>query len=246
MLPTVYAVPEEKTSPRFAAAFAQGCGGEVVTTGVLRPGPWAGFGSSRTWQGLMQARRQGRDWWYGDHAYFGRGVWFRVTHNAFQHSGRGHGDKRRLERLGVEMAPWRRSGRHVLVCPPDAAFAALLGLDEQAWRSRVLTTLYANTDRPVVVRTRDQHKVRPLAADLVNCWALVTHVSNAAVEAVAAGVPVICTGDCAASIMGLCDPMQIEYPVMPPRHRWAAVLAANQWTIDEIANGDCWRAIGDV
>ncbi|MEQ8504625.1 MAG: hypothetical protein RIB80_04815 [Rhodospirillales bacterium] len=73
---------------------------------------------------------------------------------------------------------------------------------------------------------------------------MVTWTSNAAVDALLAGVPVFCTGDCAASVMGRSDPINIEYPYYPDnRYEWAATLAANQWTLDEIASGMMWAAL---
>lgn len=241
--PFVYAAQGERTSPRFARAFAKGCGGEVVSE--YRPGAWAGFGSSKVWPGLAETRRARRDWWYGDHAYFGRFRFYRVTRNAFQHCGAGRADHHRLAALDLEIRPWRTDGRHVLVCPPDAGWAELMAFDAGAWLAATLRKLGANTDREIRVRHRAAAHRTPLAADLERCWACVTHASNAAVEALVAGVPVIATGDCAARAMGLSDPASIEYPAYPEdRERWAAVLAANQWTLQEIAEGECWRRIG--
>jgi hypothetical protein len=34
-------------------------------------------------------------------------------------------------------------------------------------------------------------------------------------------------------------------PVMPIRARWAAELAWTQWTIEEMASGECWEHVGD-
>lgn len=240
--PRIYAVAAERTSPRFARAFALGCGGDIARE--YAPGAWAGFGSGETWAGLNETRRAGRDWWYGDHAYFGRFRFYRVTRNAFQHAGVGRADYARWKRLNLTIRAWRASGRHVLVCPPDEAWARLMGFDAAAWLAETLAKLKANTDREVRIRAR-LGVTRPLEADLAQCWVLVTHASNAAVEALLAGVPVIATGDCAARTMGLADPVSVEYPRYPDnREEWAAVLAANQWTLAEIAAGECWERIG--
>ena len=256
-IPLVHAAPGERTSPRFAEAFAAGCGGAVATNFIGHGGrDWAGFGSPRTWDSLTQARKAGRTFYYGDHAYFRAGRFYRVTRNAFQLTARDFGAEpvdfrgmkaraeglRRLDALGVDLAPWRRDGAHVLVCPPDDAIGRLMGFDPAAWQADVLGRLRAHTDRPL--RIRDRRAAKPLARDLAGAWALVTWTSNAAVEAVCAGVPVFCTGDCAAAVMGRTDPVNIEYPVYPDGRRdWAAKLAANQWTLDEIAAGDAWWAL---
>lgn len=244
--PTAYSVTREKSSPRWAAAFAAGCVGRVDHAGRLHPGPVAMFGSPARWDLLRQAQAEGRDWYYGDHGYFGRWTYFRCTRNAWQHDGIGDAGPERFERFGIEIAPWRRDadGNHVLVCPPDAAFARLMGFDAAAWKANVLELLHAATGRPVRVRERHGYTT-PLSADLDGCWALVTYMSNAAVEALLAGVPVFCTGPCAARTMGLGDLRAIERPVYPVgRRQWAWNLAANQWTLPEMREGALWRAIG--
>ena len=241
----IYSSPYEQggTCPKFARAFAKGCGGETRVTAEYQGGGWAGFGSPMTWESLLAARKAGDDWYYGDHAYFGRNEYYRITRNAFQHDGCGEPDYSRLVPL-VWPHPWRRDGRHVLVCPPDNKIAPLMGFDEAAWLIDVQQRLHNNTDRTIKVRTRDQADAHPLERDLDGAWALVTWGSNAAVEALVAGVPVFCTGDCAASRMGRSDPINIEYPFYPDdRDEWAAVLAANQWTLDEIASGMAWEVL---
>ena len=191
---------------------------------------------------MRAAQTQGRDWYYGDHGYFGRFKFYRCTRNAYQHDGTGNADGARFRQFNIEVKPWQAGGRHVLLCPPDIPFARLMGFDGDDWLARALADLARFTDRPV--RVRDRNTRAPLAADLRGAWALVTYVSNAAVEAVLAGVPVFCIGDCAASVMGLSDVSKIEAPARPDtRKQWAWNLAANQWTLDEMRRGDLWRAI---
>lgn len=242
---TVYAIPAERTSPRFARAFATGCGGRVVTTRQHVDGPIALFGSPHLMEVLERARDEGRDWYYGDHAYFGRFRFFRITKNALQHTGEGKGDARRFDRLGVSIEPWKK-GRHVLVCPPDRKYARCIGMDEQAWLRGTLAALKRHTDRPIRIRKREGAEKNPvtLANDLQGAHALVTHHSNAAVEALCMGVPVFVTAQCAARAMAETDLTKIESPRYPDdRLRWASVLAANQWSIAEIRRGQAWRAL---
>lgn len=245
MIPVTYSVPRELTSPVWCEAFAKGCGGPVETDGILRDRPVALFGSPRLWSLLTQARAEGRTWWYGDKAYFGRGKFYRITRNAFQHDGSGNAGPERFRRFGLSIAPWRTSGSHILVCPPGDRFQRLHGVED--WLERTLETLKTYTDRPIRVRPKPRLiDGNSLAPDLEDCWALVTFMSNTAVEAVLAGIPVFVTGRSAASRMGLDDRSRIESPVMPDgREQWAWNLAANQWTLDEIRSGAAWRAIGD-
>lgn len=254
MTPTVYRMPREHTSPRWCKAFARGCGGaEIVDDGRLRPGPVALFGSPGLWDQFEQAQAEGRRYWYGDHGYFGRGEFYRVTAGRLQLDGQqatsAAPSLARFQSHGISIQPWRTHGSHVLICPPDQVFAGLNHFDDDAWLRHTLAELRRHTDRELRVRSRSlgTRKVRPLTRDLADCWCLVTYTSNAAVDSVCAGVPVICTGPCAGRLMGSGDLASIEDPVMgDDRETWAAWLAANQWTMDEMAAGDCWRAIGGV
>lgn len=245
LIPIAYSSPRELTSPRWCAAFAQGCGGESIEVGPLECGPVAMFGSPVLWETLQEAIRQGRTWFYGDHGYFGRGTYYRCTRNAYMHDGRGRATETRFRKFGIEVRAWAKTGSHVLVCPPGEPFAKLHGFSAQNWLRDVKRELRRHTDREIRVRTKAEARSRPLKADLRNCWALVTHMSNAALESVLFGVPVFCTGKCSALTMGLSDLSRIESPARPEgRVEWASVLADNQWTMEEMKRGDLWRAIG--
>lgn len=237
------------------AALADGLGCPLVEAAahrghLLLPGAVAMYGAARLWPILTRARAEGRTWLYADNGYFKPGHWaghFSLTRDAYQ---LGHAtgappatDHDRWAALGLAIAPWRRHGGHVLVCPPTPVWSALIGLDDTAWLRTTLTTLKAATDRPIRVRHKPRNRARaaaqgPLADDLKDCWALVTHSSKAAIEALLAGVPAFCTHPCAASPVALADVTRIEQPNRDgDRHAWAAWLAAGQWTIEEIRRG---------
>jgi hypothetical protein len=77
----------------------------------------------------------------------------------------------------------------------------------------------------------------PLADDLRNCWALVTHSSNVAVDAVLMGIPVFVAPTCPAAPVGNLDLAKLETPDMPDRARWFDSLMAQQFTVDEMRSG---------
>ena len=239
MKPYIYVAEGELTSPLFAQAFAAGSRGKIVTE--YKPGPWAGFGSPLHWDCLTRARKEAYDFSDGDPAYFGRGKFYRVTKNRLQHTGEGTPNFERLRPFHETAQPWRKDGAHVVVCPQSQGHHDRF--QDSEWLHRVLKILAAYTDRKIIIRTKKTE--RPLLQDLKDAWCLITHSSNSAVEAVLNGVPAIATGDCAASIMSLSDPANVENPYYPDadRLKWAAVLAANQWTLPEIAAGKCWKVI---
>lgn len=220
----------------------------IVPVSQLLPGGVAIYGFLRGGLAVLQAaQKEGRQWVYADRGYFratqgaDHSGYFRLTRNAYQHDGMSLlRDPQRWARLALRIAPWRR-GRHVLVCPPGDVFTrAVGGFAADTWLQDTLRTLRAHTDRPIRIRHKPRPKdnAPPLAFDLQDCHALVTYMSNTAVEAVLAGVPVFCTGKCAARAVGRSDLTQIEHPYYPDwRHDWAATLAANQWTLNEIRAG---------
>jgi hypothetical protein len=242
---------EHRRNRIVAGAFAKGCGAPIVPPAPLLPGAVFMYGCLRGLKPTLdQAIAEGRIWYYADNAYFRRAGkdmqgFFRVTRNALQHDGSGTAKPDRWRRLGLEIKPWRTAGTHVLVCPPDAIYGQLWGLDVERWLGSTMAMLKTATDRPIEVRHRDRlRKAKPFREALRDSWAVVTHQSNAAVEAMLGGVPVICTGACAAAGMGRSDPAMIEDPLLPDdRERWAAVLAANQWTVAEMADGTGWREL---
>lgn len=201
------------------------------------------FGSRHIWHLLQKTIESGAHWYYCDHAYFGREQYFRVTRDAYQHNGQGEARPDRFEAFGLRIHGWRKTGRNILVCPPDRIFASLMGIDADEWLASTLDAITASTDRPIIVRDRLTF-TEPLEHALSDAWSLVTYMSNAAVEALIYGVPVFCLGPCAARDMGKTDLHQIEWPAYPEnRFEWASVLADNQWTMREIARGECWERI---
>lgn len=243
MIPNIYIVENELTSPQFGRAFADGCGAEhkFILDHKYTPGPWAGFLSPKNWQSLQDTIAAGFDYYYGDHGYFGRGTFYRVTKNAPQYYGESNPNYNRLKPFYDAVKPWRKEGKHIIVCPQSENHHERFG--QPNWLDNTLKILRASTDRKIKVRYKKDW--RPLGADLINAHALVTHTSNAAVESVLAGVPVICTGLCAASQYGIKDLTQVDNVITPDgdRLRWAATLANNQWSLQEISDGKCWEKI---
>lgn len=250
---TCYPSPGKRKALKLCRAFAEGCGGRVASGGqaVLDDGPAFFYGLTAHSAALTDAcRRQGRDWYYADNAYYvGRGTHFRVTRGAFMHDGGGDAAPDRLRRLRVEIKPWRRDGRHVVIATQSDLFYRLhLGTTRADWTAAVRTELAEQTDRPIVVC----HKPPPpwpgdfphtnFEDALPGAWAAVSHSSSVMVKALIDGVPVFPLGDSMAAGMGHDDPSRIEAPLYPEdRERWLRVLAANQWTREEMRDGTCWR-----
>lgn len=219
--------------------------------GKLAPGGMFTYGCLRGLKPLMdQAVREGREIYYGDNGYIKPGKWdgyFRITKNALMHDGTGSGDRKRLRELGVQVKDWRKSGNHILICPPlNISLRIVFGESAFDWLTRTVMTLVRHSDRPIVIRAKAQwqsakHMPRPLSADLKDAWAVVTSHSTATIDALIAGIPVFCTHPCVSRSMGHTDLTKIEDPFYPDdRERWLSVIAANQWRLPEIRSGMAW------
>jgi hypothetical protein len=252
---TCYPTPGKGKAKALLGAFAQGAGGEVAegAPATLAPGAAAFYGITREIRHLWdQVRREQRPYYYLDNSYFDsvRGKQFRVTRNALQAFERLPPDPARYAALGLSVQPWRKHGRHIVVCPQSDAFMRDMcswtgGV--LAWQEEVLQTLHQYTDRLVVMRHWQSDKValgKTLGEDLKDAWALVTHSSAAAVTALLYGVPVFVTGLCAATPLASGELSHIEKPLYPDgRMDWAAGLAGAQWTEQELRNGTAWRRL---
>lgn len=149
----------------------------------------------------------------------------------------------RWDRLDVDLAPWRELPLNptALVCeqiPGDPmalgarfgqiAHDALVSFGDCRRRSHPVVAARAGVEQP------------SLLDDLLDCAVCVTWNSNAAVDAVIAGVPTIAL-----------DPGSIAWAVTShdvyrdlyfgERETWARELAYRQWTLEEIASGECWH-----
>ena len=251
MMVTAYPQPGKARSRAVLEAFAQGCGGAIVGDGPagLSPGAAAFYGLVGIEHLLNLAIAEEREFFYGDNGHFdvSRQRYFRFAKNSFQITfPKVAPNALRFQQTGAELKPWTFSGNHIVVVEQSEHFLSLSGAGRN-WLERTVLSLKQHTDRPIVIRRwrRDKDKASAtLRADLRGAWALVTHMSAAATEAVLAGVPVFVSGRCAALPMASGELSKIENPKRPEgREDWAGRLAASQWTLEELYNGDAWRIL---
>ena len=246
-IPITYTIERALTSPVFGKAFATGCGGNVATNAdSLLDGDVAMFGHPELWKILKQAQEFGRNWYYGDKAYFGRNHYYRITKNAYMHDTNGEPDYKRWKSLNVDIQPWR-NGSEIILCPQSDDFFMLHGTTQRAWIQQTTEALMRYTDRKI----RVHYKQGAMSAEAVfkrqitKAWAVVVFSSMAGVQAAIHGVPCFATNSESTSAkFGSSDLSLIENPVKPDdRERMAAVLANNQWTLSEIEKGIAWEQL---
>lgn len=224
-------------------------------------------------------RRAGRHTLLVDKAYFERARHLRLVLDGFQphyaHAIERPHD--RLERFGLDLKP-RRKGRgdYVIYAGSSQKYCDWHDLGDatafaETTCKRINKVFGTGNELPSIMPLLYRPKpswvaghpdeARPVPATIFSgpdvklpallprCHALVTHGSNAAVEAVIAGIPavVVSRGACAAEPVaeldlekGLWDP---RFPGKDERRQWLANLAYCQFPIEEISNGYAWSTL---
>lgn len=195
---------------------------------------------------LKQAIATGRGYWHVDNGFWhaGRGKpegYYRFCMRSMTPRSLFGVDSSRWNKLGIEMKPWRESGAHVLLALPGNDYGQGMGMNMVDWIVYAKNELPRRTERPIIARPRQTDV--PLEHHLKNCWAVVTHSSNFAVDAVTAGIPVFVAPTSAAAPVGNLNWDRLDDPVRPERGWWANSLACQQFTPAEMANGTAYNTL---
>lgn len=176
----------------------------------------------------------------------------------------------RWKKTGKEILPWRRddnSGMYVIWAGSSQKYCNWHNLgDATEYAGKVLQScnLFTVKHQKLVYRPKpswgnavplDDKSIRYSPAkeklkqyfDKAHC--VITFGSNAAVEAVCAGVPVIVIGDGLAAPVGstsISDMQTVYRPSYKKRLQWAADMAYCQWSCAEMKSGEAWHNIRDV
>ena len=260
--PHVYCIEAQGSAPKVSAALVKGCNGILTNSRELLPGPVVLWGDHKLFFSVLKpAIEQGRTWYYADHAYFGRGLYFRVTKDALQSSGDFPLDNRddarfqqvsavlRANKLQSEIKiqpPKFKKDGFILICPPSEALSERSGFKQAEWLDETVARIRNESDRRLVIRQKPtvNRTPAPLLQALEGAWCAVTYTSNVATEAMLGGYPCFTTGPHPANVFGNTRLDQIERPYLPAAetlHRWAAQLCASQWTPNEIARGSWFK-----
>lgn len=194
------------------------------------------------------AVKSGRPFWHVDNGYW-RSVG-NTPHGYHRVCYRGMtplfmpGDR---PRFWIKMKPWRTTGSHVLLALPTGNFGRAVGISYDHWFKTIEQRIRQYTDRPVRVRAKDVST--PIEADLVDCWALVTHSSNAAVDAVLAGIPAFVEPTAPTAMLGNIGGVgliSIEKPALIDRDDWWTSLSYQQFTQTELSDGTAWPYLREI
>lgn len=169
-------------------------------------------------------------------------------------------DGKRAAAFGIVPRPWRRPSHDapIVIAGMGPKGARAENYSPGQWERTAIDEIRAVTRRPIIYRPKpnwvearplpgsifDPPDATPLDRQLENCHALVSHHSNAGVEALVAGVPIF-------TIEGVALPFStaladIEKPQLAEgREQWARDVAYCQWSVPEMAQGLPWRHLKD-
>lgn len=162
----------------------------------------------------------------------------------------------RIKQFRLDVRPWREPTQtgHIVLAGMGPKGASAEGHSPGHWEREAVKLIRRHSKREILYRpkpnwpgaqaiegtTFTKPDSVPLADHLRGAHAIVSHHSNANVEAIVAGIPSFTLGGI-ATVMGLDDLTKIETPIMPEgREQWLNDLAYCQWNISEMAAGLPW------
>lgn len=165
---------------------------------------------------------------------------------------------------GRKIEAWKGNGRNIVLCGMSDKCARFEGYDFEEWEKAAIAKLRSVTDRPIIYRPKPQRKTgsqyppikgveysnplnRSLADELSDAWCVVSHHSNAGIDAILYGVPCY-TDEGVGLAVGKKDLAEIESPRVPTdeeRKQFAADVAYCQFNRPEMRDGTAWRHFKD-
>lgn len=153
------------------------------------------------------------------------------------------------------LKPWRSGGEYVLLVGQVPGDMSLAGQDLRQWYEDIARDAAEVYGVPVRFRPHPQAVERgytwkvesaptidgSLQDALRGALVVITYNSNAAVDAVLAGVPAIAVDE--GSMAWPVTAHVLTEIAMPARETWASRLAWCQWTLAEIATGVAWDVV---
>ena len=222
----------------------------------------AGSGEIYKW-----CKQENRDFYFMDHGYFTNAHdsphWLRITKN--EHCIKKLlkvSDDRFRKYFNIELKPWNKNGKDILVLPPTNAIAGFFNATD--WLENTVTLLKQHTDRNIVIREKPYNPT--IAVDHVGAtvkvdkptdkssgkidwsdiFACVTYNSNTMIESFANGVPVFCDPTASAALpIAETNFTKIENPKYEERELLFHSLAYANFNLTELQDGTAWRILNE-
>lgn len=234
-----------------ARTLAQGVPGEkhwMTAEEFTGPEPWPGLVTGVVhfhYHGaaalaIATCRKLGIPHYWIEGAYVNRDRFFRITKNRNQAQFRKASDRRFADVFeGVKIEKWRPvTGQKILFCETASD---MTDFDPRAlqWEADVRDYLESvRRSGDIVYRGRESKK--PLREDLAGAECLISYNSNAAIESLLAGVPVIVSPE------SIC----FEFSRWNLLNLWRGdrqalwnLISESQFTLEEMADGVAWECV---
>jgi hypothetical protein len=157
--------------------------------------------------------------------------YFRISHNAFFHSGMGDLPSDRFSKLNIKIKKKNRSGSKILLVPPVEENAVKF-YQVSDWLKNTRDEIKKYSDREIIVSNKfDKKKASDYFDDT---FVLVTYHSNAGIDAMINGIPCIFTNQ----QRQFSKISEIENP--PYSENILYNLAYWQWNVHEMKSGEAW------
>jgi hypothetical protein len=169
--------------------------------------------------------------------------WHRLCYNNIHVSKlKGKFDSKRMKIFPSLPLPWREDGEQIVVIEPSTIQCTLFNIDIVSWKQWVVDRLNRHLKRPkkIVFREKIDKKVRENFYEWVqneDVYCVIHYNSNAGVEALWAGIPVITLGRHITNMVSTNSIESINNLMRPELNLWLKRLSYSQYTIEEIENG---------
>ncbi len=172
--------------------------------------------------------------------------WHRVVQNHLHYGRYFDAPADRLGNFKIFPKPWRDGGDKILVIEPGQFAAGIFHVNIKEWKYQVEEELRKYTDKKIVFREKAPKKQRaPLYKHLLeeDYHCVVSINSNAATEAVWAGIPVITLDRHITNPIAKNNLSDINDLARPNIANWLCMLSYSQFSYDELIDGTAIKLI---
>jgi hypothetical protein len=148
-----------------------------------------------------------------------------------------------VDRMGMFKSfpmPWRENGEKILIIEPGPFAASIFHVDLRTWKYKVARELRKYTDKRIVFRKKIDKKIRTNLYDKLrneDYYCVININSNAATEAIWAGIPVITLDKHITNPVTRQHLSDINNLYRPNLAQWLSSVSYSQFTYEELIDG---------
>ena len=171
-------------------------------------------------------------------------------------------DDSRARLLGLNLKPWNKEGKHILLCGQHDKSLQWRNMPPMSnWFLNTYDEIRKHTDRPIIFRPHPRCRLEHIERGLRyverqepnhiantyddfdmgfdNVWATISYSSNPGIHSCINGIPAfVSPSSLAYNVANDIDFLHnIEQPLTPDRTQWLNDYAHTEWTVEEISQG---------